>query len=73
MVRRRFLSSREASWYSTSQFRTRQNHGDPLGKPSAEVREKYFCAIKISTQMLISLWKSPAGAPLTSRVSILFS
>jgi hypothetical protein len=45
----------------------------PQGKPRAEVQEKYFCSIKISTQMLISLWKLRDHAPLTSRLSTLFS
>jgi hypothetical protein len=39
----------------------------------AEVRGKYFCYVKFSTQMLISMWKSPVRAPLTSQPSILFS
>jgi hypothetical protein len=39
----------------------------------AEVQEKYFCSDKFSTQMLISMWKSPVRAPLTSHPSTLFS
>jgi hypothetical protein len=46
---------------------------EPQGKTRAEVRKKYFRRIKISTQMLISLWKSPVRAPLTCRPSTLFS
>jgi hypothetical protein len=43
------------------------------GKPHAELGEIYFWDIKISTQVLKSLWKSPARSPLTSRPSTLFS
>src|SRR6266850_1228531 len=43
------------------------------GKPSAEVCKKYFGGIKISTQVLISVWKSPALSTLTSNPSTLFS
>jgi hypothetical protein len=39
------------------------------GKPSAEYREKYFGNIKISTQVLKSLWKSGVCGELTSRSS----
>jgi hypothetical protein len=46
---------------------------EPQGKTHAEVRKKYFQRIKISTQMLISLWKSPVHAPLTCRPSTLLS
>src|SRR5260370_28210748 len=45
----------------------------PQGKTRAEAREKYFSYVKISTQMLISMWKSLVRAPLTSHPSTLFS
>ena len=72
MVRRKFLSSREARLvlYHPNFVLVKIT---AQGKPSAEVKQKYFCTIKISTRMLISLWKSRVGALLTSRVSTLFS
>jgi hypothetical protein len=45
----------------------------PCSKTNAEYREKYFCGIKISTQVLISLWKSLAREELTSHSSTLFA
>jgi hypothetical protein len=45
----------------------------PRRKTRAEVRKKYFYRVKISTQMLIRLWKSTVRAPLTCRPSTLFS
>jgi hypothetical protein len=37
--------------------------------PSTESKEKYFCQIKFSTQVLISLWKTRLPVELTSRSS----
>src|SRR5204862_2287619 len=39
----------------------------------AEVRVKYFFCVKISTRMLIRLWKSVLHGQLTSSPSTLFS
>src|SRR5258707_5380520 len=36
----------------------------------AEWRDKYFCRMKFSTQVLISLWKSAAILMLTTRFSV---
>ena len=77
MVRRKFLSSSAARfvlYHPNSIFRSGQKY--LLGAKSkmcAEVRVKYFFCIKISTRMLIRLWKSPVRTPLTSRPSTLFS
>ena len=45
----------------------------PRSKTKAEFHEKYFWGIKISTQVLISLWKSLARAELTSHSSTSFT
>jgi hypothetical protein len=39
------------------------------GKSWAELQEKYFCTIKFSTQLLISVWKIGAHWQLTSLAS----
>lgn len=74
MVRRRFLSSAAARLvlYHPN-FAPVKIASLVAGKPRAELQEKYFCGIKISTQMLISLWKSSCRALLTSYSSTLFS
>jgi hypothetical protein len=75
MVRRRFPSSIAARFvlhYPSSIFRLGQKYlFCAAGKTGAEVRVKYFFCIKISTRMLISLWKSLVLAPLTSHPSTL--
>ena len=45
----------------------------PRSTTKAEFRKKYFCGIKISTQVLISLWKSLARGELTSDSSTSFA
>ena len=58
----------------SSYFRARQNCVvPPQGKRRAEARKICFCSIKISTQVLISVWKSLSGSLLTCRPSTLFS
>jgi hypothetical protein len=39
---------------------------DEQGKSGAELQEKYFWAIKFSTQLLISVWKLGRWCELTS-------
>src|SRR6266481_803957 len=74
MDRRRFPSLGAPNSYSTILISPRSKlHGTMQGKPSAEVCKKYFGGIKISTQVLISVWKSPALSTLTSSPSTLFS
>src|SRR5712692_5652029 len=77
MVRRRFPSSSAARfvlYHSNSNLvPLKSTFFGPQGKTRAEAREKYFCYVKISTQMLISMWKSLVRAPLTSHPSTLFS
>jgi hypothetical protein len=75
MVRRRFPSSGKARLvlYHPNFATVKKYHIEPQGKPRAELHEEYFCGIKISTQVLISLWKSTACAALTSHDSTLFS
>jgi hypothetical protein len=43
------------------------------GKNYAELSRIYFCMIKFSTQMLISMWKIASGCQLTSLASMGFS
>jgi hypothetical protein len=43
----------------------------PDSNSRAEVAEKYFCEMKFSTQVLISLWKRAALLRLTTRFSVL--
>src|SRR5277367_686955 len=45
----------------------------PHCKSSAESLRKYFCHVKFSTQVLISLWKTPLARRLTSSVATLLS
>ena len=74
MVRRKFPSSGEASFLLYhSDFAAVKITLPREGKRRAELRVKYFCAIKISTSLLIRLWKSAIRSPLTSRPSTLFS
>jgi hypothetical protein len=75
MVHRKFQSSgaaRSVLYHPNSVFRSGQKClSGSQGKTRAEVRVKYFFSIKISTRMLISLWKSTIRAPLTSHSSTL--
>jgi hypothetical protein len=77
MVRRRFPSSSAAGfvlYHLNSNFvSVKSTFFGPQGKTRAEAREKHYCCVKISTQMLISMWKSLVRAALTSHPSTLFS
>src|SRR6266481_2046217 len=74
MVRRRFLSSSATKFelYHPDFVPVKNYLAGRQGKTPAEVRVKYFFCVKISTRMLIRLWKSRLRAQLTSRPSTLF-
>lgn len=46
--------------------RTGQKMGDDKGTSCAELVKIYFCTVKFSTQVLISVWKIGSRDPLTS-------
>jgi hypothetical protein len=56
--------------HSSIRIEAGQNGNVQGSTRDAEAREKYFAAIKFSTQVLISLWKMAARRELTSHSSM---
>src|SRR6266446_1053515 len=74
MVRRKFPSSSATRLVLYhSDFATVKITVSPGRQDQCRSPRKYFCCIKFSTQVLITLWKSPVHERLTSHPSTLSS